>query len=276
MGLYFGTGLRALWSQLFWRAAGVIAPRRAVSSRGLHFSLQADNWITGSRWSSYNTKEPETLDWIDRQMQDGDILFDVGANIGVYALYAALRHPKARVAAFEPEYANLHLLRDNVIKNRLQDRIEVYAMALSDHTGVSWLHVQDLTPGSALHTEAEERLQVTRMQQPIVYREGISAITLDEFCRQTRLQPHGIKIDVDGTEAEILEGAVETLRCPALRSLIIEMPSDSSSRVRCERVLLAAGFQSQGPAIERGRPTNQVWLRAARAVAHDVQQMSAR
>lgn len=276
MGLCFGTGLRVLWSRVRWRVAGVIAPRRTVSSRGLHFTLQADNWITGSRWSSYNTKEPETLDWIDRWMQNGDVFFDVGANIGVYALYAARRHPGARVVAVEPEYANLHLLRDNVIKNSLQDRIEVYAMALSHHTGVSWLHVQDLTPGSALHTEAQELLQVTRMQQPIIYREGVSAITLDEFCRQTRLQPHCIKIDVDGTEAEILEGGTETLQSPELRSLIIEMPSEAASRSRCEHALLAAGFQSQGPVIDESRPTNQVWVRVVQAVTHDVQGIGAR
>ena len=76
-------------------------------------------------------------------MRSGDIFFDIGANIGVYTIYAALRHPGARVVAFEPEYSNLHLLRDNIIENDLQDRVEVYSVALSNHTGLSHLHIQD-------------------------------------------------------------------------------------------------------------------------------------
>ena len=124
-----------------WRAIRAIAPRRFVHSRGLKFTLQCENRITHSRWEKFNIKEPETLDWIDTWMRSGDIFFDIGANIGVYTIYAALRHPEARVVAFEPEYSNLHLLKDNIIENGLQDRVEVYSVALSNHTGLSHLHI---------------------------------------------------------------------------------------------------------------------------------------
>src|SRR5689334_3479633 len=45
------------------------------------------------RVTSYSTKEPETLDWLDQSLNDSDVFFDVGANIGLYSMYAAKRQP---------------------------------------------------------------------------------------------------------------------------------------------------------------------------------------
>jgi FkbM family methyltransferase len=234
-------GLGGFLLNLQWGVARLLVPRRVVRSRGLRFTVQCDNWITYYRWITYNAKEPETLDWIDTQVQEGDILFDVGTNIGLYAIYAALRHPEARVIAFEPEYANLHLLRDNVTANGLEARVEVYSLALSDRVGVSRLQVQDLTPGSALHTESRESLTETLQSCPVILREGIGATTLDAFCEETGLQPNCLKIDVDGTEPLILEGGIRTIRSPQFRSLIIELP-EPQMRERATRRLEEAGL----------------------------------
>src|SRR4051812_35963938 len=154
-GLY-----EAMWRRYRRIVQALLSPRAPVSCRGLKFSLPADNWITRYRWKTYNTKEVETLDWVDNIVRDGDIIFDIGANIGQYSLYSALRHPHVRVVAFEPEYANAYLLRDNVIHNRLEKRIEIFSIALSNHCGLTYLHLQDLTPGAALLTESKEELQV--------------------------------------------------------------------------------------------------------------------
>lgn len=253
--------LRGSVLRLRWRAVNLIAPRQNVYSRGLKFTLQCDNWITHYRWQTYNTKEPETLDWIDTRMRDGDTFFDIGANIGVYSIYAALRHNRgARVVAFEPEYANLHLLRDNIIKNGLQDRVDVYSIALSDCSGISHLHIQDLTPGSALHTEAKETLNTTITQHPVVWREGICTLTLDAFCDATLLQPNCMKIDVDGTEPKVLRGAMRTLRSPSLRSVIIELPDENRARDVCRELLCKAGLRREwwDPVLTSA---NEVWVR---------------
>lgn len=238
----------------------MIVPRRSVSARGLKFTLQCDNWITYYRWQTYNTKEPETLDWIDKWIQDGDIFFDIGANIGVYTIYAALRHPGTQVVAIEPEYANLHLLRDNLVENDLQERVMVYSVALGNRSGMSHLHIQDFTPGSALHTESKENLTLTMTQHPVIWREGICTSTLDAFCEETALQPNGIKIDVDGTEAKVLEGAGRTLRSPELRSLIIEMPDESNVHNVCETFLKGAGLRREWWDPLAKTP-NEVWVR---------------
>jgi hypothetical protein len=101
----------AMWRTRWRLVEAALSPRRDVVCRGLRFSLPADNWITRYRWQSYNTKEVETLDWIDKAFQNDDTLFDIGANIGQYSIYAALRHPGIHVVAFEPEYSNAPLFK---------------------------------------------------------------------------------------------------------------------------------------------------------------------
>lgn len=245
-----------------WRVFPTQAPRRTVKTRGLRFTLRCSNWVTHYRWQTYNVKEPETLDWIDRWVRDGDTLFDIGANIGVYAIYAALRHPRSRVIALEPEYANLALLKENLMDNGLGERVAVYSIAVGDRSGPSYLHLQDVTPGSALHTVSPEAITMTRTRHPVVWREGIYALTLDEFCHATGLQPNGLKIDVDGTEPEVLAGAAETLRSPSLRSVLIEIPRETPARQACEQQLREAGFHGawRDPLA---KTQNEVWVREA-------------
>lgn len=250
---------RSVW-RLRRRAARSLVPRRTVYSRGLSFTLQCDNWITHYRWQSYNGKEPETLNWIDSWGQRDNTFFDIGANIGIYTVYASLRHPGARIVAFEPEYANLHFLRDNIVENGLQDRVEVYSIALSNHVGLSYLHIQDFTPGAALHTESTEFLRVTRADQPVIWREGIYTVTLDQFCEATGLQPNYIKIDVDGTEPEVLEGAIAMLSSTSLRSLLLELPNEEHAREACERLLGLARLRRQWR-DPLGVSPNEIWVR---------------
>jgi FkbM family methyltransferase len=248
-------------SWLLWQAVRVIKTRRNVSSRGLNFTLQCDNWITFYRWRSFSTKEPEMLDYIDTQMRGGDILFDIGANIGIYTIYAARRHLQAHVVAFEPEYANLHLLRDNIVENALQGRVDVYPIALSNRSGISQLHIQDFTPGAALHTESRDAIGVTRTQHPVVWSEGTCTFTVDAFCDESGLQPNCLKIDVDGTEQKVLEGAVRTLSSPRLHSIIIELPDEGHARDVCERLMCAAGLRREWWERSAKRNNNEIWVR---------------
>jgi hypothetical protein len=60
------------------------------------------------RAGHYDNKEPDTLDWIDAFLKEGDTLYDIGANIGQYSLYAAKRlNGNAQILTFEPEASTL-------------------------------------------------------------------------------------------------------------------------------------------------------------------------
>lgn len=242
-----------------WRLIEVLGPRGRVRARGLNLTLQCDNWITQFRMETLETKEPETLDWIDAQVRNDDLLFDIGGNVGVIALYAGLRHRRARVVVFEPEYANLHLLRDNIVANGLGERIQVYPIALGDRTGLSRLHVQDLTPGAALHTESEGQLATTESGEPVVLSEGTWAMKLDDFCEQAGLWPNAVKIDVDGGEGRVLAGAKETLSRPDLRSVLVEA-GDAGLPSHAYDLLRHAGF-SRVDTGQRSEAGNEIWVR---------------
>ncbi len=242
-----------------WHLIEALEPRRRVSARGLSLTLQCDNWITQLRMETLETREPETLDWIDARLREDDLLFDIGGNIGVITIYAALRHRRARVVVFEPEYANLHLLRDNLVANGLGDRVQVYPIAMGDHTGLSRLHVQDLTPGAALHTESQEPLLTTESGERVILSEGTWAMTLDGFCQQAGLWPNALKIDVDGHENQVLAGATETLSRPALRSLLVE-GGHGGLRADSYDLLRRAGF-SRVETAQRSAAGNEVWAR---------------
>lgn len=235
-----------------------LSPRRKVRGRDVEFTLSCGNPITHYRWKNCLTKEKLTLDWIDRLVLGEGIFFDIGANIGQFSIYAALKHPPLRIVAFEPEYSNLNLLKENILANGLQSRVEPYGIGLGEKTGLSFLHLQDLMPGSAKHTTSKQMLGKTAEKCPVVWREGIATYSLDQFCRETGLYPNYIKLDVDGNEPDILAGGMETLSSKDLRSMMVEFSHDPQVNARCETLLKAAGLslQASDPPERLG-----VWVR---------------
>jgi FkbM family methyltransferase len=251
--------MRSAGRKARWGLIDALAPRRTVRARGLSFTLTCDNWITQFRLETFESKEPETLDWIDAHLQGGDVPFNVGGNVGVYALYAARRPPGTSVVVFEPEYANLHLLRDNIVANHLADQVQIYPFALSDRTGVSWLHVQDLTPGAALHTESPGVVHRTESGERVLMREGAWAMTIDEFCATSGLWPNAVKIDVDGGEGRVVAGAVKALSRTGLRSVMVEA-GESGLAPKARDTLVRAGLHQVG-LERRSEAGNELWTR---------------
>ena len=79
-----------------------------VEHQGVELTFAEPNDINNYRIGTFSTKEPETLEWID-EIPQGSVLWDIGANIGLYTCYAA-KARGCRVFAFEPSVFNLELL----------------------------------------------------------------------------------------------------------------------------------------------------------------------
>jgi FkbM family methyltransferase len=246
------TTLRRL-AVLSWRCRDLVFPPRMVArARGITITLQRDNAMTRMRAVTFESKEPGTLDWLDA-LKPGEMLFDVGANVGVYTLYAAKRG--IRVVALEPEWSNLHYLRDNIILNGLRREVQVVGVALSDVTDLTTLHLHDTLPGSAVHTESRTPRDVTAVGTPVVFGETMWSVRLDDLCERLGLWPDAIKIDVDGTEPTILRGAPRALR--RVRTLLVE-------RHGFEGDPAAAAMLTEGGLVEAGRDRESViWERGA-------------
>ena len=81
-------------------------------------------------WRAYTilTKEPETINWINN-FEKKDVLYDVGANIGIYSLYASKK--KIKTLSFEPAFHNFKKLRQNIKLNKVKN-CQPYSLALSN------------------------------------------------------------------------------------------------------------------------------------------------
>lgn len=241
-----------------WWFARKLVPRRKVNIGGISFTLSCTNWITHFRWFLFKTKEPETIYFLDNFLKENDIFFDIGANVGVFTLYAAKKYEKIKIYSFEPEVSNLALLKENIFENNVTEKVITYGTAISDFTGLSKLHTQDLTTGSALHTENTEDIKKSdEGNRPILWSEGVHAVTLDYFCDELNIIPNVIKIDTDGNEKKILMGAKKILKNPSLKAIIIEMPVDEINY--CQSILLESDFEKKEHSFKETR--NEMWIK---------------
>jgi hypothetical protein len=112
---------------------------QAVSSRGVSLRFAVPNRINRFRAKTFVSKEPETLDWID-QLPKCCTLWDVGANVGLYSIYAAKKR-ECQVVAFEPSVFNLELLARNLFLNSLQERVSLVPLALSNNLAANQLRM---------------------------------------------------------------------------------------------------------------------------------------
>lgn len=197
------------------------------------------NELTLWRAQTLYTKEPDTIAWIDG-MQPGEVLYDVGANMGLYTLYAAKRG--LWVHALEPESQNYALLNKNIHVNGLSSMASAYQIALSARRGLDFLFVKDFTPGGALNNYGSGEDYNKRAFQP-EHRQPVLSFTLDEFVTEFNLPfPTHLKIDVDGLESEILSGAKTVLADERLNSILIEINEALPEDLALKDVIEKAGF----------------------------------
>ena len=162
--------------------------------------------------------EPETRKWIDSFSDDGEILWDIGANIGVFSLYAALR-PNVTVQAFEPSAATFATLVRNIELNGFGPRISAHCLALSDRTGLDFLHMENTGSGHATHAFGE--MKTIDGDIDPVFSQAVPGITADDFVSIFGApRPTHIKLDVDSIEEKIIRGGPKTFG--AARSVMVE------------------------------------------------------
>jgi FkbM family methyltransferase len=153
---------------------------------------------------------------LQRLLLPGDCFWDVGANIGVYTLTAALLvGPTGRVVAFEPAAPAWQALNDNVALNP-SPAIRLVRLALSDRSGEATLHRRAAYAdggASLIHREGYHQETERVATQPV-----------DDFLAQSGERPPTfVKIDVEGHEANVLAGAQRLLAGPQPPLLLIEM-----------------------------------------------------
>jgi FkbM family methyltransferase len=215
-----------------------ILPRSAVV-RIIQGRLKGLRWVLGAGthgcWiGSYELHKQQRF---AAELKEGQVVYDIGANVGFYSLLAAkCVGSTGRVFAFEPLPENLSYLRRHVALNGLANAT-VCPVAVSDVAGV--LH---FTPGknrSTGHLDVAGDLEV-------------KALSLDDFVIvEKNPHPQIIKIDVEGAEVRVLRGAQRVLETH--RPLIFLATHGVTVHRECCQLLRAIGYRLQsidGEAVE--------------------------
>ncbi len=211
---------------------------RTLDANGhlIHYDEQAAGW----RYATLLEKEPETIEWID-SFAPGDTLWDIGANIGIYSVYAGVKG--IRTFAFEPHFANYHQLCMSIALNNIQDEVTPLCLAFAEHKSIGELNLASLDVGTSMSNFGEALDFRGKPFQP-AFRQGMIGYDIDSFVRDFGLAiPNHIKIDVDGIELAIVKGARRTLASETLRSVSIELiESDEAQVDAVTEILTEAGF----------------------------------
>ncbi len=237
-----------------------MASKYNVLHATINMKFTTPNRLTYYRSTSFSTKEPETLSWVE-SMPFGSVLWDVGANVGLYSIYAA-KFSNARVIAFEPSVFNLELLARNIYLNRLQDKITIVPIALSDNIGPSLFKMSNLSWGGALSTFGKDFDQ-NGSKYSSVFEYQTIGITMDKVDNLLNIpNPSYIKIDVDGIEHFVLRGGLKILK--SVDSVLLEINDEFKEQALESANLLRGAGLSLYKKCDLGvkNQYNQWWIRS--------------
>lgn len=176
---------------------------------------------------------PETA---ARLMDSGEVGVDIGANIGFVSLLMAKKAlPAGKVLAFEPHPKNFETLMENkAINQPMSASLEIYPMAL----GAKSLAGELLLPLGFEGNTGTARL-ASQVEEPGV-RLPIQIETLDRFTNSVE-KVHFCKIDVEGMELEVLQGAEALMRRKGIRDIVYEDVGRGNKRL--QRFLQGHGYE---------------------------------
>ena len=154
----------------------------------------------------FGNSEPETFEFMNDYLKPGMCVIDVGANIGLNAIWAARRvSPGGQVIAIEPDPSNFNRIVENIGESQgLPIQIYMAACGANIHQSLIVCHNSQDTSRSYVRTASAIEADPTRPKMQIVTIDGIvSEMNLPKI--------HYLKIDVEGFEAEVLRGSMKSL-----------------------------------------------------------------
>lgn len=184
------------------------------------------NHISKWRVKTFFNKEPETLEWIDNFEKKKIIFWDIGANVGLYSIYASIVHSKIKVYSFEPSFLNLNILSRNIFINNLKNKIRIFQLPLNDkYFNFSQMNETTLSTGGAFSGFRNNLLNYEGKKVLNSYK--ILGVSLNTLIENKILEiPDYIKIDVDGLEHLILNGFSKFVSNKKIKSILLEIDED--------------------------------------------------
>lgn len=173
--------------------------------KGYRFYLGAGAGEGGGATIYFNLSEPEQTQAFVCTVKPGQVLFDIGANIGYYTMLGSkLVGDNGAVFAFEPSVRNIVYLYRHMTLNKAGN-VTIVPGACSDSLSISQFSLGQnwalghLVENGSLQAETSGRVSI------------VPTMTVDEFVECTGTSPDVMKIDVEGAERRVLQGARDTL-----------------------------------------------------------------
>jgi len=162
-----------------------------IFGKYIFYYLSNDKYI--GRRIALEKYEPYETQLILRQAKVGDVVIDVGANIGYYTVLLADKVGKTgKVYAFEPDIINFEILKKNIEANNLKN-VEIINAAVGSKAGKLKLH------------KSKENLGDHKLYGDDKETEEVKIIKIDDFLKNIKIDL--MKIDTQGWEPEVIEGA---------------------------------------------------------------------
>lgn len=215
-------------------------PQMILKYHGKKIVFNTPNKMTAWRVKTLFEKEPDTIRWIE-QMKPGSTLVDIGANVGMYSVFSAILRD-VKVFAFEPESQNYALLNANIADNALSEQVLAFPLALSDCMQLDKLYLSEFSGGGSCHSFADQ-VGFDLKPRKSAFAQGAFSVTLDQLVESGAVPvPDYIKLDVDGIEHKVLQGAKKTLAQVAVRSVIVELNTHLAEHNAVIEMLQSLGF----------------------------------
>ncbi len=199
-------------------------------------SYEQDLWLGG-----FLNSVPEICltKFIIKQLQPGDMFFDIGSHHGFYTLLAhKILAGKGQVHAFEPTPKHFRILK----KNADLPGICLNECAVSNESG-KLNFFQSRRSISTINKDFFKNVAVLNEEKFKMI--TVPAITLDDYCDSKKICPTLIKIDVEGSEFNVLMGAVTTLKkCkPIIAMEIWGKGYDNTNHLKAVDFLAELGYR---------------------------------
>ena len=223
------------------------------------FLINLTNKITYWRAKTFLTKEPTTLEWL-QQFKKESWLLDIGANIGIYSVPAALYHA-AKVISVEVEPSNYAELLENIKVNKIgAEKIEAVLLGISTKYAdkLNKLYLSKDEVGVSCH---QLGANVDHMLRPInnenrPFKTAYS-ISLSQLIKASSIPdnvPLHIKIDVDGIECDVCESLFISGLINRLSSIQVELnPIDMPDHNELKNRFINNNFTYSEDQVERMR-----------------------
>jgi FkbM family methyltransferase len=205
-----------------WLAARVMGrtPRHQVAP-----GVSIGGWLNFSEYHAYTTLSgilPDEAAFMRRVVmeagRDSSVVFDVGANIGIFTCF--LGSMAKVVHSFEAVPETFCRLKANVAANSLGERCNLNCFALGKASGFATFKCDSHAPGwnrIARDQPEDEDLPGISFQQVVV-------VSLDGYCEQLGIEEIAfMKIDVEGMEPLILEGGAKLLKAKRISTILVEV-----------------------------------------------------